>query len=114
MARKVKWVVIVCIIASIMYSASARTWSWDCKSSERDYGIEALCLYAERPALAGRSSDNPIAREAVINYVLDKGPVDDAVQVGSGKAGEYFARRIEKIHKCFDIEKNNICDRYHE
>jgi hypothetical protein len=38
-------------------------------SGERDYRIEALCLFAEKSALAGNMPLNPIEGDEVSNYV---------------------------------------------
>jgi hypothetical protein len=78
----------------------------------RDYRIEALCLFAENSALAGKWPANPIAGDAVANYAKAHSE-SAALAIGTGKRLEYFNSSLSKIHECYATYKINMCDTYH-
>lgn len=82
----------------------------------RDYGIEALCLFAEDSALAGHWPANPIVGDTVDNYVKVHSEGADVSAVLAREETkhkvEYFRSRLDQIHDCYVTQKINICDVY--
>jgi hypothetical protein len=76
-----------------------------------DYGIEALCLFAEQSALRGSLTGNPLRLQVIGKYAEAK---DEAAHVAieTGHFVEYFEARVKVIHTCYTRKKRNICDVY--
>jgi len=86
----------------------------DCNlSSGRDEGIEALCRYAEKSALAGKWPANPVAMDRAMRYVEvhdDTGTASLIFDTGGVKS--FFTDRIDRMHSCYVKKKINMCDVY--
>jgi len=117
-----KVVVVVLTIATLVVAVSVRNANAhpSCAlsgSDYTDYGLEALCLYAQDSALAGHWPTNPIASRQVIDYTKyhsEQGGDRDgaALAIDTGEIGKYFDPRIARIHYCYAHQKKNLCDVY--
>jgi hypothetical protein len=84
----------------------------NCDLSDRDYGIEALCLFADDSARAGHWPTNPVAGDAVSHYAAAKSD-DASLMIATGKLMDYFKPRIAEIRYCYSIKKIDLCSVYH-
>lgn len=88
-----------------------------CEVVGSDYGIEALCLYAEDSALAGHWPLSSIAGREVTDYTkyhsqksFDR--ENAALLIDTGQLEKYFNPRLARIHYCYEHRKINLCDVY--
>jgi hypothetical protein len=78
-------------------------------SDYRDYGIEALCLFAEDSALAGHWPANPIAGDLVDNYAKAH-IVGSDLKLETDNKAEYFGPKLHQIHDCYTSHPSRLSD----
>lgn len=103
------------VVAVSVPNANAHTSCEISGSDYTDYGLEALCLYAEDSALAGHWPSNPIASRQVIDYTKyhsDQVGGEASLMIDTGQVTTYFNPRLARIHYCYAHQKKNLCDVY--
>jgi|GEM_PF-4432460 hypothetical protein len=98
------------IVVSTIAIAPPDLRALDCDTTKDNIiCIEALCLYAEKSALEGHFSSNPLRLQAISDYARAKDQRAEML-LSIGALDAYFGPCIKTIHNCYAHKKINLCD----